>query len=306
MAEGTAKSGKKVVKVEQAEPSQKAKDLANDAVKNNTDGVWKPTAENKSKATTFRIVAVVFWVLAIAVEAFTIFWLLKQSSQSWFIWALIGAIVVIGILAVVGSQFWKKANQLDPAKKSEPARFFIQNQLGVIISIIAFLPLIILIFLNKDMDGKQKGIAGGLAIAVLIAAGLLSAEFNPNSVEDETAQQVANEGQIGDYSEIVTELTGEDFVTWTLSGNVYHLCTDASAVNLTSADNQIYSGDVATAHTAGKAGLTLEIAKELNECGLPTPDNIDAIIQQVRDLRATAPEEDAPTDDTDTDTDTDG
>ena len=294
MAEGTAKSGKKVVKVEKAEPSQKAKDLANEAVKNNTDGVWKPTAENKSKATMFRVVAIIFWVVAIAAEAVAIFWLLKQSEASWFLWALIGAIVLIGILAVVGSQFWKKANQLDPAKKSEPVRFFIQNQLGVIIAIIAFLPLIIMIFLNKDMDGKQKGIAGGIAIVVLIAAGLLSAEFNPNSVEGETAQQVANEGQIGDYSTIVTELTGENFVTWTKSGNVYHLCTDASAVNLTSEDNQIYSGDVATAHTAGKAGLTLEITKELQECGFEAPANVDDIIQQVRDLRDSAPTE--PTD----------
>ncbi|MBX3098385.1 MAG: hypothetical protein KF761_02290 [Salinibacterium sp.] len=297
MAEGTAKSGKKVVKVEKAEPSQKAKDLANEAVKNNTDGVWKPTAENKSKATMFRVIAIIFWVVAIAAEAVAIFWLLKQSNASWFLWALIGAIVLIGILAVVGSQFWKKANQLDPAKKSEPVRFFIQNQLGVIIAIIAFLPLIIMIFLNKDMDGKQKGIAGGIAIVVLIAAGLLSAEFNPNSVEGETAQQVANEGQIGDYSTIVTELTGSDFVTWTKSGNVYHLCTDASAVNLTSADNQIYSGDVATAHTAGKAGLTLEITKELQECGFAAPANVDEIIQQVRDLRDAAPTQ-APADST--------
>src|SRR5690606_38064386 len=118
-----------------------------------------------------------------------------------------------------------------------------------------------------DMDGKQKGIAGGIAIVVLVAAGLLSAEFNPSSVEDNTAEQVANEGQIDDYVGIVTSLTGEDFVTWTLSGNVYHLCEAASAVNLESADNQIYTGDVSTAHTAGKAGLTLEIKKELQECG---------------------------------------
>lgn len=306
MAEGTAKSGKKVVKVEKAEPSQKAKDLANEAVKNDTDGVWKPSAENKSKATTFRILAIVFWVVAIAAEAVAIFWLLKQSDASWFLWALIGGIVLIGILAVVGSQFWKKANQLDPAKKSEPVRFFVQNQLGVIIAIIAFLPLIILIFTNKDMDGKQKGIAGGLAIVVLIAAGLLSAEFNPNSVEDETAQQVANEGQIGDYTEIVTELTGADAVTWTKSGTVYHLCTDASAVNLTSADNQIYSGDVATAHTAGKAGLTLEIKQELQECGFEVPANVDEIVDHVRELRATAPAEDAPADQGDSSTDTEG
>jgi hypothetical protein len=117
-------------------------------------------------------------------------------------------------------------------------------------------------------------------------------------VEDETAQQVANEGQIGDYTTIVTELTGQDHVTWTKSGGVYHLCEDASAVNLTSADNQIYSGDVATAHTAGKAGLTLEITKELDECGFATPDNVDAIVAQVRELRATAPTDEAPAEDT--------
>ena len=36
-------------------------------------------------------------------------------------------------------------------------------------------------------------------------------------------------------------------------------------------------------------------AQELAECGFPTPDNVDAIIQQVRDLRAAAPaEEPAP------------
>ena len=298
MAEETGRSGKKVVKVESAAPSEKAQELANEAVKNNTDGVWKPTAEAKGKATTFRIIAALFWAAAIAAEAVAIFWLLKQSNQSWFLWALIGGIVLIGILAVVGSQFWKKANQLDPAKKSEPVRFFIQNQLGVIISIIAFLPLIILIFLNKDMDGKQKGIAGGIAIAALVAAGLLSADFNPPSVEENTANQVANEGQIDPYAAIVTELTGENFVTWTLSGSVYHLCTDASAVNLTSADNQIYSGDVSTAHTAGKAGLTLEIKKELQECGFETPANVDEIVDQVRELRATAPAEDAPAEET--------
>lgn len=289
MAEGTSKSGKKVVRAPKSEPSQKAKDLADEAVRNDTDAVWKPTAEAKSKATGFRIVAVILWILAIAAEAVAIFWLLRQdTSQSWFLWALIGALVVIAIFAIVGSQFWKKANHLDPAKKSEPVRFFVQNQLGVIISIIAFLPLIILIFTNKNMDGKQKGIAGGIAIALLVAAGLASADWSPNSVEDETAQQVANEGQIDEYTDIVQQLTGGNEVTWTLSGTVYHLCADASAVNLESADNQIYTGTVSDAHTAGKDGLTLEVEQELGECGLEAPANLDELEAEIRDLRSTA------------------
>jgi hypothetical protein len=289
MAEGTSKSGKKVVRAPKSEPSQKAKDLADEAVRNDTDAVWKPTAEAKGKATGFRVVAVILWVLAIAAEAVAIFWLLRQdSSQSWFLWALIGALVVIAIFAIVGSQFWKKANDLDPAKRSEPVRFFVQNQLGVIISIIAFLPLIILIFTNKNMDGKQKGIAGGIAIALLIAAGLASADWSPNSVEDETAQQVANEGQIDEYTDIVQQLTGGNDVTWTLSGTVYHLCADASAVNLESEDNQIYHGTVSDAHTAGKDGLTLEVEQELGECGLEAPANLDELEAEIRELRSTA------------------
>ena len=260
MAEGTAKSGKKVVKVEQAEPSQKAKDLANEAVKNNTDGVWKPTPENKSKATTFRIVAVIFWVLAIAAEAVTIFWLLKQSSQSWFIWALIGAIVVIGVLAVVGSQFWKRANQLDPAKKSEPARFFIQNQLGVIITAIAFIPLIILVFLNKDMDGKQKGIVGAIGIVILAVVAYFSADLTPPSVEQYDAE-----------TQQVVDITGENLVFWTAGGSVFHLCDAASAVNQESKDNTIYSGTVADAHAAGKERLTLQVEQETKQCGFDAP-----------------------------------
>ena len=288
MAEKTSKSGKKVVQAPKSEPSEKAKELANEAVRNDTDAVWKPTAEAKSKATMFRVIAVILWVLAIAAEAVAIFWLLRtQTQQTWYLWALIGGLVLIAILAIVGSQFWKKANDLDPAKRSEPVRFFVQNQLGVIISILAFLPLIILIFTNKNMDGKQKGIAGGIAIALLIAAGLLSADWSPNSVEDETAQQVANEGQIDEYSAIVQQLTGTDAVTWTLSGNVYHLCTDASAVNLESADNQIYSGTVSDAHTAGKAGLTLEVAQELEECGFEAPANLADIEAEIRQLRET-------------------
>jgi len=288
VAEETSRTGKKVVQAPKKEPSEKAKKLAEEAVKNNTDAVWKPTPEAKSKATMFRVIAIIGWVIAIGIEIFAIFWLLRQdSTQSWYLWALIGALVVIAIFAITGSQFWKKANDLDPAKKSEPVRFFVQNQLGVIISIIAFLPLIILIFTNKNMDGKQKGIAGTIAIVLLVGAGLLSADFSPNSVEDETAQQVANEGQIGDYTAIVQELTGANAVTWTLSGTVYHLCADASAVNLESADNQIYAGTVSDAHTAGKSGLTLEVAQELDECGFTAPDNLQEIEDRVRELRET-------------------
>jgi hypothetical protein len=48
---------------------------------------------------------------------------------------------------------------------------------------------------------------------------------------------------------------------------VFHLCEDASAVNLESKDNQIYSGTVADAHADGKDRLTLQIESEKRQCG---------------------------------------
>ena len=68
---------------------------------------------------------------------------------------------------------WKAANKHDPARESDRARFFFQNQLGAIITLIAFLPLIVLIFMDKDMDPKNKKIAGGVGAVLAVAATLI-------------------------------------------------------------------------------------------------------------------------------------
>ncbi len=215
---------------------------------------WKPTPESKGKATGLRVIAAVLWLLAIGAEAFAIFWVLRQDPVNMVL--LIILLVVIGALAVGGSLLWKQANRRDPAPRSQPVRFFVQNQLGAIITVIAFLPLIILIFTNKNMDGKQKGIAGAVAIVLLLVAGYFGLSLNPPSVEQYTAE-----------TQTVVELTGENLVFWTKSGEVYHLCEDASAVNLESEDNTIYSGTVADAHADGKERLTLQVEQELEQCG---------------------------------------
>lgn len=220
-----------------------------------SESSWKPSPEAKAQATTNRIIAVVLWVLAIAGEAFTIFWVLKQTPVNMIL--LIGAIVVIGVLAVVGNVLWKKANAADPASKSDPVRFFIQNQLGAIIAIIAFLPLVILIFTNKNMDKQQKTIAGVVGVVVLAIAAISGISFNPPSVE-QYDQEVA----------VVVGYTGKDLVFWTKAGEVYHLCQQASDLQLESKDNTIYSGTVGDAHAAGKQRLTLKVESELKQCGI--------------------------------------
>src|SRR5512136_3116758 len=154
---------------------------------------WQPSSGGKQQSSTFRIIAAVLWVLAIGIEAFAIFWVLRQPHVNMAL--LIGAIVVTGILAIGGDLLWKRANQLDPASTSEPARFFIQNQLGAIIALIAFLPMIIMIFLNKNMNGQQKGIAGGIGIVVLVIAAVMGISFHPPSVQQYSATAAAMTSQ---------------------------------------------------------------------------------------------------------------
>ena len=244
--------------------------------------VFTPTPEAKAQSTRLRIIALVLWVVAIALEAVAIFWLLRppfdelvanQGFPQWRWWTLIGFLVVIGVLAVIGSQLWKQANRLDPASLKEPVRFFVQNQLGAIIAIIAFLPLIILIFLNQDMDAKQKGIAGGVGIAVALAATLLGVDFKPLSQEQAAVE-----------SQVVTQLVGKDLVWWSAGGKVVHLCQGVS--DLANSKTQISSGPIRDAFAAGKEGITLELRTELNQCGLAVPANLPEIQDWVRAARA--------------------
>ncbi|MDR1766821.1 MAG: hypothetical protein LBR32_00015 [Propionibacteriaceae bacterium] len=256
---------------------------------------WKPTAEAKSKATTKRIIAAVCWVVAIGLEAFAIFWVLKQfgddgipifgmSDGTGALILLIILLVVMGVLAVLGSMQWKAANHLDPASRQNAVRFFVQNQLGAIITVIAFLPLIILIFLNKDMDGKQKGIAGAVGIVVLLVAGFLSVDRNPVSTED-----------MGYDDQVVAALAGQTTaadvkVYWVKGGSVYHVCEAVPDVNRESSSGKcaltegqeppdecgIYEGTVAQARLDGKSRLTKKWESEASQyCGI-SQDRIDA------------------------------
>ncbi len=189
--------------------------------------------ESLAKAKKFRIIAVVSWILAIGFEIGAIFLLRKPPVST--VW-LIVLIVADMIFAVIGSLLWKKSNRYDPASEKDKFRFFVQNQLGAIISVIAFLPLIILIFTNKNLSGKQKGIAGAVGIVALIIAGFFGIDFNPPSQEKYTQQ-----------TEQVKELNnGIDHVYWTKSGKSYHLYQDCSYIN-TDRTVEIFEGSVAKA-----------------------------------------------------------
>ena len=165
----------------------------------------------------------------------------------------------------------ENANKLDPASRKDTVRFFVQNQLGLIMTIIAFLPMIVLVFTNKNMDGKQKALAGTIGIIVALVAGYFGYSQNAPSVEQYTAE-----------TGIVQAITGEDLVYWTTSGKVYHLCQAASDVNMESKDNTIHAGTSQDARDAGKERLTLQLDTELKQCGYVDyvlPENWKAVIR---------------------------
>ncbi len=216
---------KKVVKVGGGESSAKTK-----ADKTQPFVV---TGESKAKAKTFRLLAIVAWIVAIGFQAGAVFMLQKAPiNTTW----LIVLIVADLIFAVIGSLLWKKANRFDPASEKEKVKFFIQNQLGAIISMIAFLPLVILIFTNKNMKGNQKAILGSVAAAALVIAGIAGVDFNPASIE-QYAEQTA---------EVQTLNNGVNNVYWTKSGSSYHIYSDCSYIN-TDRTSEIFEGTVANA-----------------------------------------------------------
>lgn len=182
--------------------------------------VFQASAEAKGKAKQFRLFAILAWLIAMIGQVFAI---LKLISDDTLIW-LIVVIVVILALAITGSTLWKKANRLDPASEKDKVKFFIQNQLGAIMGVLAFLPLVIFIFMNKDASKKTKGIAGSIAVVALLVAGISGVDFAPPSVEKYTEE-------INAQTEIVKRLNhDQDNVYWTRAGNKYHIFKDCQHI----------------------------------------------------------------------------
>lgn len=182
--------------------------------------VFKASDEAKGKAKQLRLFAILAWILGIGGQIFAIFKLINNETLVW----LIVVIVLILALSITGSLLWKKANRLDPASEKQKFKFFMQNQLGAIMGVLSFLPLVILIFMNKNIDGKTKGIAGTIAAVALIAAGITGADFNPPSVEKYTKE-------INEQTDIVKSLNHDtDNVYWTEAGNKYHIDEDCQHI----------------------------------------------------------------------------
>ena len=260
---------------------------------------WQASQDQKGKAKKLRLMAGGSWFVAIATEIAAIVLILKKTFNSGGLVLMIALLVVIAIFAILGSILWKKANRHDPASKADGFKFFVQNQLGAIITVLAFLPLLALVFLDKDMDPKTKKVAGGVGVVIALLATTAGIDFNPASTEQYTqdmnecaaqikAKQpttacspaVAEQAQsIADDSEAVAEATksaanpdGLDVVYWIAPKDgaakskhelVFHLCEDLKIFK----NKVVNSGSVTEAYSQNAVRLTKQIKSEQRQCG---------------------------------------
>ena len=270
-ADGAKETGKKVVEG-MKETAQKAKTTTREVVHTTTAGGKKvehnvthvdaqsTTDEElhqitRGNATPFRILAIVLWILALGFEVLAILLFLKKITITYAIpnvWQAVIALALDLVCLIIGSQMWKKANHMDPASEKNKLKFWLQNNLGVIVAAVAFIPFIIIALTDKNASKQDKTIAT-IAAAIALAIGVLTGwDWNPVSEE----QLKAEEG-------IITE-----DVYWTPGGGVYHTHLDcghlANSVNIS-------EGSVRAAYEAGKTRICKTCA---NKDNIELPENV--------------------------------
>lgn len=177
----------------------------------------EPVKKESGSATGLRIGAIICWLLAIGCEAVGILMLFGKIEITFVstLVAIIGLLVIDLIFVIIGSLLWKKSNRIDPASKKNKVKFFLWNNMGLIACIIAFVPYIVLLLSNKNLDKKTKTIATIAAIICLLIGGACSIDYNPISVEEKNSAENIIKG----------EVYGTTF------GKCYHLYSDCQAIN---------------------------------------------------------------------------
>jgi hypothetical protein len=264
---------------------------------------WQATQGQKSAAKRLRLFAAVAWIIAIGAEIAGIVMLRQHKFDHGNLALLIGLLVVIAVFAIGGSLMWKKANTHDPASKADGFRFFVQNQLGAIITVIAFLPLLVLIFMDKDMDPKNKKIAGSVGVVLALIAAVVGIDFKPPSTEQYTqdmnqcaaqiksgqpttacspdvAEQAkaiaADSATVADATKSAAYPNGQDVVYWIAPENgarksstphVFHLCQNVSPLR----GKTVNQGSVTEAYAENATRITKQIPMEQSQCGFAKP-----------------------------------
>ena len=208
-------------------------------------------AEEKSQATTKRIVAFILWAVALACEIIAILLINEKIKLPFFsthddvrvaLWIPLVIFIVIDLICcIIASNLWKKASRLDPFKDDNKVLFFILTQLGAIMAIICLVPLIIFVLANKKLDKKTKTFVTIVAAVALVIAVLLGIDWHPISKKQKEA----------------AEQTITEDVFWSTYGRKYHLDSDCPTIK----NSDLTQGKVTDAIDAGREDLCAFCAK---------------------------------------------
>jgi len=222
--------------------------------------------------------AVILWILAIAAEVFAI--VLLTTTNDAIIYGLpfsnggdtnalmywfIGILVLDAIFCIIAALLWKRANRIKPSKSKNKLVKLIWDQLGVIMCLIAFIPVGILLLRSTDkFDPKTKKILLAVVAVLLLGSVSASIDYDPVSPGDEQNLEVLIERHYSE-EEITRDADGNIVVWWTQYGKSMHL--DEFCYHIADSTTKT-SGTIAEAIEAGKTDPCdncLEGIKDLNK-----------------------------------------
>ncbi len=221
-------------------------------------------AATKKNARPYRILAFVFWFLALAAEVMAILVFAKKidiptittTAESsypvgwWITW--IAFLVLDLIFLIIGSSCWKKGNHLDPASAKNKTRFWLHNNLGIFVAALCFIPFIIIALLDKNADKKAKTWAAVIAAVALALGVTTSIDYNPISQE-----------------EMLNNAATYEKVYWLDKGEVFHAFDECQYVH----GKELNTGSGEEAVKAGKTRICKVCEKKIQD-GL-VPDDMN-------------------------------
>jgi hypothetical protein len=156
--------------------------------------------------------------------------------------------------------------------------------------------------MDKDMDPKNKKIAGGIGVVLAAVTTFIGVDFNPPSVEQYTqdmnkcaaeikasqptkdcspevadqAKAIAQDSKtVADATKTAANPNGQDVVYWIAPENgakksatphVFHICQGVSPLR----GKQVNSGSVTQAYSENATRITKQIPMEQKQCGFAT------------------------------------
>ena len=227
------------------------------------EGERKPASGQikvECNSTGLRIGAIALWAVALAMEVICVLFIGGKATFMAQLTGIILFLVLDAAACIAGSLLWKKANHIDPASEANKTKFWLQNNLGVIIACLAFIPVIVYLLTRKDLDPKTKTIGTVVAVIALAVSGLFGYDFNPVSQED--LQEMYSSEDVDVY--------------WVATGTKYHTHADCQHLNA-STQEELVVGSIGQAEEAGK----LELCKTCYKRDLKEKENIEGTSELV-------------------------